>query len=68
MGAVEWMVIFLGVYGATGLLFGIVFVIAGVHRVDIAAKDSGVGFRLIILPGVAALWPLLLRRWIREPS
>ena len=52
-------------YSAVGLLFGIVFVTIGLSQVDSASKGSGVGFRLIILPGVAALWPMLLTRWIR---
>jgi len=29
------------------------------------AQGSGVGFRLLILPGVAAFWPMFLRRWTR---
>ena len=28
-------------------------------------QGSGVGFRLLMLPGVAAFWPMLLRRWTR---
>mgnify|MGYP005850131879 CR=1 FL=1 len=52
-------------YLAAGLVFAVLFVTFGVHRVDEQAKGSGVGFRLIILPGVAALWPLLLARWVR---
>lgn len=57
-------------YAATGLLFASVFVFRGVQQVDSEAKGSGIGFRLLILPGVAAFWPMFLRRWIRriEPS
>lgn len=51
-------------YAAFGLLFAVVFVVAGVGRIDHAAAGSGLGFRLMILPGAAALWPLLLVRWI----
>ena len=36
----------------------------GVERIDPAAKGASRGFRLIIVPGAVALWPLLLRRWI----
>ncbi len=53
-------------YALAGAAFGIVFVTTGVARIDPAAKGSGAGFRLIILPGSAALWPLLLARWIRR--
>ena len=53
------------VYAAIGLLFAVAFLTAGISRVDPVSKGSGIGFRLIILPGVAALWPLLITRWIR---
>ncbi len=59
------MVTLLSVYAAAGLLFAILFVILGIHRVDEHAHGAGVGFRLIVIPGVAALWPLLLLRWFR---
>ena len=52
-------------YSAVGLLFAIAFVTTGIGQVDPISKGSGLGFRLIILPGVAALWPVLLTRWIR---
>jgi hypothetical protein len=55
-------------YLGAGLVFAVLFVAFGVHRVDEQAKGSGAGFRLIILPGVAALWPLLLARWVRGVS
>ena len=55
----------LSVYGLFGLLFGVCFVTVGVSRLDPMARGTGPGFRLLILPGVAALWPLLLYRWLR---
>jgi hypothetical protein len=64
MIAAELFVNFLSVYAAVGVLFAVAFVIIGVSRVDPVAKNSTVGFRLIVLPGAALLWPLLLRRWI----
>ena len=66
MMAAEWFVNLLTGYAALGVLFAIAFVSTGVGRVDPAAKGSGIGFRMMILPGVAALWPLLLARWIRK--
>ena len=63
--AVEWFVNLLIAYVAIGVTFGIPFVSAGVHRIDAVAKGAGLGFRLIILPGVTALWPALLIRWVR---
>lgn len=51
-------------YAATGILFAATFIFRGVQRVDSEAQRSGVGFRLLILPGVAAFWPMFLHRWI----
>jgi hypothetical protein len=62
---VQWVVLLINAYAAAGLLFGILFVLRGVQTIDPAAKDSGIAFRLVILPGCAALWPVLLVRWLR---
>lgn len=61
----EWFVGLLSAYGLIGLLFGVCFVTVGASRLDPVAKGTGPGFRLLILPGAAALWPLLLYRWLR---
>jgi hypothetical protein len=61
----EWIVLLIGTYAAIGLVFGIAFVFAGAKRVDPVAQTAGFGFRLMILPGSAALWPVLLRKWLR---
>lgn len=53
----------LGYYLMVGLLFGLVFVTVMIGRVDPAAAGSSWRFRLLVLPGVAALWPLLAMRW-----
>ena len=52
------------VYIAVGFLFGLFFIVRGVHRVDPAARGASWGFRLLILPGTVALWPLLAWRWL----
>lgn len=54
-----------GSYAAFGLLFACAFLTVGISRMDPVSKGSGIGFRLIILPGVTALWPVLFTRWIR---
>ena len=53
-------------YALLGAIFAIAFVWFGIHRVDDGARHAPIGFRLIVMPGVAALWPLLLARWIRS--
>jgi|CXWL01.1.fsa_nt_gi hypothetical protein len=51
-------------YAGLGVLFGVAFVARGVERLDPAARGAGWGFRLLILPASAMLWPLLLTRWV----
>lgn len=58
------LVMAVGIYLAIGLVFAIAFVTRGCRRIDPAAADGTLGFRLLILPGAAAFWPLLLRRWV----
>lgn len=65
MSAAHWIVNILSAYAALGGLFAIAFCAVGVSKTDAVAKGSGIGFRLMIFPGVAALWPLLLTRWVQ---
>ena len=53
----------LGSYLAVGLLFAIPFALIGVKRIDPHAAHGSWGFRLLIIPGTMALWPLLVKRW-----
>lgn len=57
---VVWMA---GTYLTLGLLFAVPFVLRGVQRIDPAARAGTWGFRILIVPGVTLLWPLLARRW-----
>ena len=56
------LVIAIGLYMAVGIVFAIWFAWRGANRVDPSAREGSWGFRLLILPGSAALWPLLMRR------
>ena len=58
---VEAITLYLGL----GVLFAGPFVIFGVGRIDPAAREGTWGFRLLILPGTIALWPLVAFRWLR---
>lgn len=66
MQAVEWMVRLFTAYSVAGTLFAIVFVSVGVQRIDPQARGTGVAFRMMVLPGAAAFWPVLLVKWIRH--
>ena len=65
MLAAVWFVRLFAAYGAVGLVFAAAFVARGIQRVDPVAAGAPIGFRLIVLTGVAALWPLLAIRWAR---
>lgn len=60
--------IILGVYLATGFLFAIVFIFKGIEKVDESAHGATPGFKIIIIPGVMALWPFLLNKWRKAPA
>jgi len=51
-------------YALAGAVFAVFFVTLGVQRIDALAKGSGPAFRMLIFPASAALWPLLLSRWL----
>lgn len=57
-----------GIYFILGLLFALFFVIRGCQKMDIDAEESSLGFRLLIFPGSAALWPLLLLKLLVKPA
>ena len=65
MLAAVWFARLFAVYGAIGLVFAAAFVVRGIHRVDPVAAGAPFGFRLIVLPGVTALSPLLAVRWAK---
>jgi hypothetical protein len=61
---VESALLFLAGYAALGFLFALVFVSSGVTRVDPGTRGSSFAFRLLIIPGCTAFWPMLLWRWV----
>ena len=62
---VTWAINVVRAYIIAGLVFAIPFVLFWAQRVDHAAKGSSLGFRIIIIPGVAAFWPMLAIRLLR---
>lgn len=60
----------LGAYLASGLVFAIPFALVGIKQIDPHTEHGPWGFRLLVIPGVTAFWPWLLKRWIagvKEP-
>jgi hypothetical protein len=68
MGVISVIIALLGIYLGAGIAFAIAFVMVGVAQVDPAARAAPIGFRLIILPAVTALWPFLLVKWCAARS
>lgn len=52
-----------GIYLMLGGLFSIAFHCRGLCVVDPATSGAGVFFRLLITPGLMALWPWMAMRW-----
>ncbi|MEQ1863977.1 MAG: hypothetical protein ABL996_04920 [Micropepsaceae bacterium] len=67
MGSIETVETILNgaaLYAAAGGVFALGFLILGLTRVDHGASGAGILFRLLIIPGLIALWPIILVRWI----
>jgi hypothetical protein len=60
-----WIARLAGAYLAIGLVFAVPFAYRWAGRLDPVAGHGTWGFRLLILPGAVALWPLLLARVVR---
>ncbi len=58
------LVLALGIYAVLGLIVGLIYMFGGAGRIDPAAKGKGlpVRVRLLILPGIIGLWPLMLTK------
>lgn len=54
-----------GLYLAAGVVYALAHAFVLVGKADPAADGASIWFRLIILPGVAALWPVLLVHTLR---
>jgi hypothetical protein len=61
----RWLLTVAGAYALAGIAFAIPFVWRGAGVLEPVAREGTWGFRLLILPGSATLWPYLLYRWVR---
>jgi len=62
---VEVLLIIAAIYLALGVLFVIPFLMKGLNKIDEGANGSTIGFKIIIIPGVIVLWPMLLSKWVK---
>ncbi|WP_110985887.1 hypothetical protein [Acaryochloris thomasi] len=64
---VEWLLQAVRAYLFAGLVFSVPLILFGLQRVDPDARWSwNLGFRLMILPGLCAFWPLFATRLLRR--
>ena len=62
------LLLVLTAYIGVGAVFALGFAFWGVARIDPAAHGMPIAARLLILPGAAALWPLLFWKCVlRQP-
>jgi hypothetical protein len=60
----QFIVAFFELYALAGVVFAVLFLPRGVVQVDPRVAGASKTLRLLILPGVAALWPVFAWRWI----
>jgi hypothetical protein len=58
----------LALYVAVGVVIGIAFVLSGITRVLDHPTPVSPGARVLLFPASAALWPLVLRRWMKSQA
>ena len=63
IAAAESFLAWVEVYALIGVAVAAAFLIIGVGRISPEARGAYL-FRLLVLPGVVGLWPLVLWRWI----
>lgn len=59
-----WLQTIVATWFAAGVLVGLPFLAFAAGRVVEGAAGSSLMFRLMMLPGAALLWPVVLHRWI----
>lgn len=62
MPVAETLVLLIEAYAMLGALVAVIFLLWGIDRVEPGARGS-YAFRVLLVPGVVGLWPLVLWRW-----
>ena len=66
------LILFFGVffYLTIGLIAAVIISFSSIKKLDPAAKEGTIGFKLLIIPGLCVFWPLFvlrLRKGLQEP-
>ncbi|MEP7164380.1 MAG: hypothetical protein ABI741_06795 [Ferruginibacter sp.] len=59
------ILLIMAIYLAAGFIFSIIFIAKGLQVLDEGAHGTGIGFKLIIVPGCIVFWPVLLKKWMK---
>lgn len=65
METIKFFVNIFYLYLLAGAVFAALFVWRGAAALDEAAKGISWKTRALLFPGSVALWPVLLRKWLR---
>lgn len=65
MSPVPALLLLLAAYATCGLAFAVPFAASWAGRIDPAARAAPAAFRAAIVPGAAAMWPVLLLKRVR---
>lgn len=64
MNAAETILSIATWYGVAGLVVAVLFLAIGLNRIDAAGHGSYL-FRVLLVPGLVLIWPIVLLRWAR---
>lgn len=64
MAAAETILSIATWYGIAGLAVAVLFLGIGLNRIDQAGHGSYL-FRVLLVPGLVLIWPIVLLRWAR---
>ncbi|MFT3678909.1 MAG: hypothetical protein QM791_01475 [Ferruginibacter sp.] len=53
------------IYLSGGIAFVLPFLLRGMRKIDETTHGATWGFKLIVIPGIIVLWPLLLKKWLQ---
>lgn len=62
---VSVLLIAIGIYLLIGIVFYFPFISKGVHTFDDGVRSAPVFMKILIFPGTVALWPILLKKWMK---
>ncbi|XAL99555.1 hypothetical protein OT109_18495 [Phycisphaeraceae bacterium D3-23] len=62
---INLLILLVTVYSVVGAVVSVLLAFVGLGRIDPVAAHAPWFFRLMVLPGLAGLWPVMLVKWAR---